>query len=450
MRIRTVTAVAALLTAGISPLAVTAPASAAAAKYADDFNGDGYRDYANAWGSGSKGGGVRVTFGTATGPGTKTQVVTQASDGVPGADEADDFFGDTRAAGDFNSDGYGDLAVGAIGEDIGENENQGGVTILWGSASGLKGGTALANKGEKLAYGNFGDDLAVGDFNGDAKADLAVVNAHQTLVYRGGFTRSGTTGAVTKLAQADSTTFDAEHLVAGKVTSDSKTDLVVVGSDWGDDATEAWFIKGGSTSLSKGATIRIDPSAVGTGDGVIADFNKDGYGDIAIGAPYYKTFSGAVSVWRGGASAPGTMTRITQATSGVAGTPETDDFFGGSLSAADVNGDGYKDLAIGAPNETIDGVESAGGFHLLRGGSGGLTGTGSQWFARNTAGVPGAIATADQFGTTVRLRDTDKDGHADLFVTGFLGSYRLPGATSGLTSTGVSEVDYDLVDGFLQ
>ncbi|MGP4048328.1 FG-GAP repeat protein [Streptomyces sp. 2A115] len=450
MRIRTTTTLAAVLAAGLTPLTLAAPAAAAPAKYADDFNGDGYRDYANAWGPGSKGGGVRITFGTATGPGTKTQVVTQASDGVPGADETDDFFGDTRAAGDFNSDGYGDLAVGAVGEDVGENENQGGVTILWGSASGLNGGTALANKGEKLTYGNFGDDLAVGDFNGDAKADLAVVNAHQALVYRGGFTRSGTTGAVTKLAQSDSTTFDAEHLIAGKVTSDAKTDLVVLGSDWGAGATEAWFIKGGSTSLTKGATIRLDPSHNSPEDGVIADFNKDGYGDIAIGVPLYKTYSGAVAVWRGGASAPGTMTRITQATSGVAGSPETDDYFGGSVSASDVNGDGYKDLAIGAPGETIDGAESAGGFHLLKGGSGGLTGTGSQWFARNTAGVPGAVSTADQLGTTVRLRDTNKDGRADLFVTGFLGSYRLPGSASGLTTTGISEVEYELVDGFLQ
>ncbi len=49
MRTRTATTLAtAILAAGLAPLSLTAPASAAPAKHADDFNGDGYRDLAAA------------------------------------------------------------------------------------------------------------------------------------------------------------------------------------------------------------------------------------------------------------------------------------------------------------------------------------------------------------------------------------------------------------------
>ena len=65
--------------AGCSPCrqAVTA---ATQAQYADDYNGDGYRDYA----FGDGGDSVTVTYGTATGPGTTSKRFTQNSAGIPG------------------------------------------------------------------------------------------------------------------------------------------------------------------------------------------------------------------------------------------------------------------------------------------------------------------------------------------------------------------------------
>jgi len=43
-----------------------------------------------------------------------------------------------RAAvkGDFNGDGFTDLAVGVSGEDVGSAQDAGGVNIIYGSASG--------------------------------------------------------------------------------------------------------------------------------------------------------------------------------------------------------------------------------------------------------------------------------------------------------------------------
>ncbi|MVO86511.1 hypothetical protein GPA10_17520 [Streptomyces sp. p1417] len=433
----------ALAAATLAPLAGAAPAAAAPAKWADDFNGDGFRDYVTQESNGSnKGGAVRVTFGTGTGPGPRSQVVDQRSPGVPGADERGDAWGErTRVAADFNRDGYGDLVVSAVGEKVGRNRGQGTVTVLWGSSTGLTGGTSVPNEAARAQHA-FGSDLAVGDFDGDGRQDLAAVNGGDAYVYKGGISRSGVDGSVRRLHRSGLT---ADDLVAGRVTKDSATDLVIVGSVLKNDeeVADAWFVKGGRT-LAPGRTLRLGAYAVDSTSAVIADFDRNGYGDIAIGNQADSGYRGAVTVWRGGSSGPGTSARVTQATRGLAGTPEKGDRFGASLSADDVNDDEYPDLAVGVDGEDIDGKDRAGGVHVLRGSGngsrsgGGLTGTGSRWFARDTRGIPGPVSEGDGFGATVRLRDTDLDGYADLYVDGAWGEVRLPGSASGPKASGAT------------
>ncbi|MPY53693.1 FG-GAP and VCBS repeat-containing protein [Streptomyces acidicola] len=458
MRIRSLALTTGLLATGLAPLALAAPATAAPAKYGDDFNGDGYRDYAVFGGSpdGTSNGGVKVTFGTADGPGTKTQFIDQSSPGVPGTDEENDAFGEIRAAADFNNDGYGDLAVSATGEEEGGRKYQGSVTILWGSKNGLSGGLRIPPK-DAAAGGRMGRDLATGDFNGDGEQDLAVVNNGKAYVYRGPIDKSGVHGSVTTLDKEGSD-FSATSLIAGKVTGDKKTDLVIIGDvvSGSDIGSEAWFIKGGEAKLYPGKSVQLEaPNEPGHtergGDGVIADFDKDGYGDIAIGTQVHKNYTGRVTIWYGGSSAPSTRTaRFTQNSSGIKGTAESGDAFGRAVAAGDVNGDGYQDLAVGSEGEVINGARFAGGVHVLYGRASGLTGTGSQWFARNVAGVPGDVNEFDYFGGTVRLRDGNGDGYADLYVAGQEGHVRLPGSKSGITTTGATTVDWTTVAGISQ
>ncbi|MEE1837698.1 FG-GAP and VCBS repeat-containing protein [Streptomyces sp. SP17KL33] len=463
MRQRTLPLTAALTTALLTavPALTAPPAAAAPARHTDDFNGDGHRDYAAfSYGTATRysdGGGVLVTFGTAAGgPGTKTQFIDQASAGVPGADESDDFFGEFRTAADFNKDGYGDLAVSANGEDVGSAKDNGTVTILWGSPKGLAGGTTVPFKGPKGASGE-AVDLATGDFDGNGHPDLALVRAGKAYVYRGAITKSGVKGAVTVLDKSDSH-FHATALISGKVNTDGKTDLVVIGDVVTDTtlASDAWFVSGGKTKLYPGKTLRIESvkanggQAERGGDGVIADFDKDGDGDIAIGTPVYDRTKGRVTLWYGGASGPSKSARFTQATSGITGTPESYDAFGDAISAGDVNGDGYRDLAIAAPGESVGSRAQAGGVHVLYGGSSGLTTKNSQWLARDTAGVAGDLSTGEYFGHTIRLRDTDRDGRADLYVIGENGSLVLRGSTKGVTTTGATVVEGDTVRGMLQ
>ena len=88
--------------------------------------------------------------------------------------------GELLAAGDFDNDGFADLAVGAPFEGVGAAGDAGAVNVLYGSAAGLTGtgsrqfwqGTGGA-AGTAETVDQFGAALAVGDFDNDGFADLA-------------------------------------------------------------------------------------------------------------------------------------------------------------------------------------------------------------------------------------------------------------------------------------
>src|SRR5579871_6792363 len=86
------------------------------------------------------------------------------------------------AKGDFNGDGFADLAIGEPGATISGQASAGDVIILYGSSSGLTAaGKALFYEGPDrslpgtpTAGDQFGSALASGDFNGDGFSDLAI------------------------------------------------------------------------------------------------------------------------------------------------------------------------------------------------------------------------------------------------------------------------------------
>src|SRR5581483_1330836 len=171
-----------------------------------DFNGDGFADLAigvpdeDTPAEVENSGAVIVIYGsanglTATDP-TKpaSQFWSQNSPGVPGTSEDGDHFGSALAAGDFNGDGFSDLAIGSAGEDIviegvSNFKNLGAVTVIYGSANGLTTTNPPVaaqfwdeTDFDEFAHGRlvlvdgdgFGSSLAWGDFNHDGIGDLAI------------------------------------------------------------------------------------------------------------------------------------------------------------------------------------------------------------------------------------------------------------------------------------
>ncbi|MFJ5779023.1 hypothetical protein [Streptomyces sp. NPDC093094] len=82
----------------------------------------------------------------------------------------------------------------------------------------------------------------------------------------------------------------------------------------------------------------------------------------------------------------------------------------------DFNGDGYRDLAVGAPHAANGTAEGAGAVVVLYGSKSSVSTARRQVVSQNTAGVPGTGEEGDEFGAAVSSADLDRDGYADLIV----------------------------------
>jgi len=136
------------------------------------------------------------------------------------------------------------------------------------------------------------------------------------------------------------------------------------------------------------------------------DFDNDGFADFAAGAPLLGMPGPRVQVYRGTAGGPSPMGRVTLPDPMPAGSMMSGTQFGWSLTAADFTGDGYSDLAVGAP--AIG--NNAGRVYLFRGGPAGLS-------TMPIMTLDGLDGEGGLFGAAIAaVGDVNADGYADLAV----------------------------------
>lgn len=360
-----------------------------------DFNGDGIADLASGKANANAAAGlVIVTYGTANGlEDSSSQVLRQGVGGLAGTSTAGDEMGDALAWGDFDRDGYDDLAIG-IPHDTVAAIQPGSVIVVYGRASGLDlansrmftsdspGVPGVAQNGDA-----FGTTLAAGDFGNGPQDDLAIAATGKDA---GGVFLSGAVTVLYGRPSGLSGKGARELSMATKGVKGSPTDNGFFGRD----------------ALAAG------------------DFDGDGYDDLAAGDEGEDvgglSHPGALHVFYGsahGLQVAGNQ-RFVQGSRGIDDTLEANDRFGSAVAVGDFGRTTHDDLAVSATAEDNEdaGVSGAGSVFVLYGSPRGLRGAHSKQMWIGAGGIPGTPAGNDFFGTVLAAGDLGSSKQADLVI----------------------------------
>lgn len=343
-----------------------------------DFNGDGRDDLAigapgETVGGKDFAGAVNVLYGSGAGlSAAGDQLWHQDSTDIANKAEASDQFGLSVGAGDFNGDGFADLAVGIPYEDLDKGADAGAVDVIYGSVAGLTATeddfwtqdvTDINNEVEDDDW--FGYQVAGGDFNGDGFDDLLIGVPEEDM--SGGPDAGGMSAIYGSALGLDAAGDDFWHQDSPGIANETET---------GDEL---------GRSVAAG------------------DFNGDGFDDAAVGVPGEDVSgegeSGGVAVIYGtaGGLANPDDDFWHQDSSGIDDSPEPLDMFGNAVMAANFGKGPEDDLAVGVLLELVTGQDSAGAVNVIYGSPSDLTSTGDQFWHQDRDGILDSAEKDDWF-----------------------------------------------------
>ncbi len=371
-------------------------------------------------------------------------------------------------AGDVNGDGFSDVLFSSVTFTNGQT-NEGKVWAVYGAPRGLNaGGTNDVQLEKNQANANLGVSVATaGDVNGDGYNDVIVgaplfdstlTNEGAAFIYLGTATGLSTTHAWAAYGRKANAKFGNCVSSAGDVNGDGYSDVIIGAPDY-DGAAGA---KTGKVNIYFGASSIATATPVtsanpgwskegsaanqrfGNSVACAGEVNLDGYSDIIIGAALYtgtvtaEAGEGGAFVFYGGLTGPGltanwkTESNQANANYGLA-----------VAGAGDVNGDGFCDVIVGAPNYD-QGFTDNGKAYVYYGSFTGLATIPAWTFTGTKASA--------YFGCSVACAG---DVNADAFSDVIIGAYGYaPGATArgraqvfNGSATGLSTTANFTVDG---